>query len=105
MESTISVVDTVDEDHVETIAEYQASSITVLRERTDKMNEMNVYSLQMYEQLSSRLERHVKLITELKNDLNQVFRMIRVLRTKCTKKYPLAHRKVLEQYPQRYEEE
>jgi hypothetical protein len=61
--------------------------------------ELNDYSTRMYEQLATRYDRHIKLMQEVRSDLQIVFKQLRVMRDKVSKTYPQAHRKVLDLYP------
>ncbi|XP_023228118.1 kxDL motif-containing protein CG10681-like isoform X2 [Centruroides sculpturatus] len=80
----------VNEHDVETLIQAQQQMLL----RFEKTNEMlincNALSASRFEVASREIKRHIQLLTEMKKDLDSVFRRIRFLKMKLSQQYPTA---------------
>lgn len=71
-------------------------------QRFEKTNEMllncNALSQSRLKQANDDFKRHVKLLTDMKKDLDYIFRKVRIIKNKLSQQYPVAY---AEAQPQR----
>nr|CAG8468807.1 8268_t:CDS:2 [Entrophospora candida]CAG8475291.1 172_t:CDS:2 [Entrophospora candida] len=84
-------------------------SQTLIHQTVEKsvtgLTNFNEFSQCKYDELFKRFEMHTKNIKEMKNDLDYIFKKIRLIKTKINKQYPNEFMLIKQKLPKSEEEE
>jgi len=98
LDRMLSMIDTPD---IEAILAHQSHSLASLKDRSSRLVSLYEFSTLRYAVLSQKFEHHVKVIRQLRLELEGVFKRIRTLKAKVTQKYPEANQRALALLPPR----
>ncbi|CAG8717688.1 11863_t:CDS:2 [Ambispora leptoticha] len=89
-----------DED-LQKIVEYQINMQMNLEKSITTLNSLSELSAQKYDELLKKYEAHTKCVKEMKNDLEYIFRKIRLIKQKVVTKHSEAFAEVEKKFPKK----
>ncbi|KAI9092426.1 hypothetical protein DFS34DRAFT_596680 [Phlyctochytrium arcticum] len=82
------LAETVSEERLENVLGCQVATIQAVQEATSRLNIHNQISMNKFIECEKQLEQHIKVLNELRADLEAVFRKVRPLRARVGNLYP-----------------
>ncbi|UYV64483.1 KXD1 [Cordylochernes scorpioides] len=84
------IIEQVKDEDVESIIKSQQHMLSRFEKTNEMLSNCNALSAIRLEAATREFRRHVQLLTDMKKDLDSVFRRIRIVKTKLSQQYPAA---------------